>query len=803
MPIKSFLILSLFFCFTLHLTAQKDTFKSQLISKSEPSLDKVLLNYEIHEIPISKIQTHLAANDYNNNINLNFDSKFDLDIYLYENNLIDDNYSLRTSNGNQNSSAKTYEGNIKSTAEDVRLTINTDFIYGIIKFQNQEYYIEPLRYFNQNASRNLFVIYNSEDVIKDSQKRCAVKDKIKVSQQQNSQEQNNPNRFVDDCYIVEVAIASAYDMYTEFSNSVVDVEDHNIGVMNNVQIDYRSEFDDNVEFKIVEQFVASTTPDPWTTSGDVDVLIEDFKAWGNTAGNFTAAFDVGQFWTARDLFSGADASVIGYAYVGVICTSNKYQILEFNNSTAWQERVLTSHELGHNFDAVHDAAGSGFIMAPSVNNTSDWSFTSALDISNHISSRTCFHNCDVEGPPVAAFSSGGTAACVGSTIDFKDISQYGATRTWTFTGGSPASSTNAQESVTYSTAGTYDVSMTSTNPAGSSTISKVGYVVILDPSTASCTPSGSAGAGGIYFFGLSNLSNSSTTNQKYEDLTCNEAPISLDVNTNYNLTIGVGDCGATPTLFERAKFYIDYDNDGTFSATEEVAATNSLWCGTVSNGSDPGLSFTTSTTPVMDTLLRMRVIADQNIITSGCYTPTTGEVEDYSVIFKSIPVGCDVVNTVTDNPAAGLYEASEKVITSGIVEVTTDASFEAGDTICLENDFHVLGSATFSAEIVSPCTPFVPTNPQSSKLQIQHAGMNQDATQFNPTLTFDLPIKSNVQIFVHNKKGEVVYIPVHDTIYPEGKSTVGLTKTDLDPGIYYVAVRTDYKTMNSIWVVGK
>ena len=804
MPYKSILTFFLFLLFSLSVLAQKGTFNTNLVHSKESNLDEFLLDYHIHKIPVNNIQNHLFAEDYNNNLSLSFESQFKVDIYLFENNLIDYNYKVRTTNGEQASNTKAFEGNVKSTGENVRLTINEDFIYGIIKYENEEYYIEPLRYFNKNADRDLFVIYSSRDVIKDNKTRCAVNDKVKVAYEQNVQESSTHNRrFVDNCYIVEMAIASDYDMYTSYNSSVADVENHNIGVMNNVQLDFRSEFDDNVEFKIVEQYVATATPDPWTTSTQVDPLINDFKAWGNTAGNFTVGFDVGQFWTTRDLADGTNTDVIGYANIGVICTTNKYQILEDYSSTAWQLRVLTTHELGHNFDALHDASGTSYIMAPSVNNTSDWSFTSALDISNHIDTRTCLHNCDAEGAPVAAFTSGGTAACVGSTVEFKDISQYGATRTWTFPGGSPASSTDAKESVTYNTAGTYDVTLTSTNAAGSSTITQVGHVIIIDPTTSSCLPSGAAGAGGISFFGLSNLSSSTSTNQIYQDLTCNEAPIGLEVNTNYNITIGLGDCSVTPTLFERAKFYIDYDNDGSFSAAEEVAATNSLWCGTVSNNNDAGLTFTSSTSPVLDTLLRMRVIVDNTNITSACYTPTTGEVEDYSVIFKSVPVGCAVVNTVTDNPAVGLYEASEKILTSGTVEVTTDASFEAGDTICLENDFEVLASATFSAEIVTPCTSFAPSEPNSSRVQIQHAAMNQNANSYDDSLIFDLPLKSKIQVFVHNKEGALVCIPEHDRNYNAGAHKISLVKTDLKPGLYYVSLRTEFSTYTKPWIVSK
>jgi len=73
--------------------------------------------------------------------------------------------------------------------------------------------------------------------------------------------------------------------------------------------------------------------------------------------------------------------------------------------------------------------------------------------------------------PIADFSSEFRTACVGDAIDFKDASwRAGVTSyLWTFPGGSPATSTLANPTVTYAQDGYHDVTLTVTNEVGSDT----------------------------------------------------------------------------------------------------------------------------------------------------------------------------------------------------------------------------------------------------------------------------------------------------------------------------------------------
>jgi PKD repeat protein len=80
----------------------------------------------------------------------------------------------------------------------------------------------------------------------------------------------------------------------------------------------------------------------------------------------------------------------------------------------------------------------------------------------------------------AEFQADRTTICAGNTINFDDMS-YNAVNgwNWTFTGGSPASSTTENPSVTYNTPGLYTVTLTSTDGSNSDNETKTSYIRVL------------------------------------------------------------------------------------------------------------------------------------------------------------------------------------------------------------------------------------------------------------------------------------------------------------------------------------
>ncbi len=92
---------------------------------------------------------------------------------------------------------------------------------------------------------------------------------------------------------------------------------------------------------------------------------------------------------------------------------------------------------------------------------------------------------------VADFNATPTVICVGETVTFSDQSTGATTYAWTFPdGGAGQTSTLANPTITYNTAGVYDVTLVASNGPNSDTETKVGYITVLSAANAtlSSTP---------------------------------------------------------------------------------------------------------------------------------------------------------------------------------------------------------------------------------------------------------------------------------------------------------------------------
>ena len=85
--------------------------------------------------------------------------------------------------------------------------------------------------------------------------------------------------------------------------------------------------------------------------------------------------------------------------------------------------------------------------------------------------------------PTANFSASSTTIVEGESVNFTDISGNSPTSwSWNFTGGTPGTSNSQNPTITYNTAGTYEVSLTATNAQGSDTETKSGFITVNEPS---------------------------------------------------------------------------------------------------------------------------------------------------------------------------------------------------------------------------------------------------------------------------------------------------------------------------------
>ena len=86
-------------------------------------------------------------------------------------------------------------------------------------------------------------------------------------------------------------------------------------------------------------------------------------------------------------------------------------------------------------------------------------------------------------PPAADFSADNTSIMEGNSVQFTDLSTNDPTTwSWSFTGGTPSTSSEKNPTVTYAGQGTYTVALTVTNAAGNDTETKVDYITVVPPS---------------------------------------------------------------------------------------------------------------------------------------------------------------------------------------------------------------------------------------------------------------------------------------------------------------------------------
>lgn len=152
----------------------------------------------------------------------------------------------------------------------------------------------------------------------------------------------------------------------------------------------------------------------------------------------------------------------------------------------WEGLGMTGGTTGQN-----DAAVAVYQAAVNLN-------YSTTDINTiHSSLTACGYTLPaLPGPPVAAFSADNETICLdtNNTVNFSDETVPNATTwAWTFEGGTPATSTDQNPTVTYAADGTYDVTLVATNSFGSDSVTLTDFISVVSgaacPSCADTTNS--------------------------------------------------------------------------------------------------------------------------------------------------------------------------------------------------------------------------------------------------------------------------------------------------------------------------
>lgn len=230
----------------------------------------------------------------------------------------------------------------------------------------------------------------------------------------------------------------------------------------------------------------------------------------------------------------------------------------------------------------------------------------------------------------SALPSPAVSCSVPASVTFNNASANANVFNWDFGDNSPASAQNSPTHI-YTAAGTYTVTLIASGTGFCSGTDTTTLTVTINnvpgPVPATCNPATqnfccNQGITGVLFNTINHTSANAIDG--YSDFTCADSTL-LIAGATYPITINTDANGLSD---EYVAAYIDYNNDGVFQTTELIYATPAGQPANVHQG-----IVNTSFSATLNTRLRMRVISDVNAITSGCYSPVRGQVEDYMVYF--------------------------------------------------------------------------------------------------------------------------------------------------------------------------
>jgi PKD repeat protein len=210
-------------------------------------------------------------------------------------------------------------------------------------------------------------------------------------------------------------------------------------------------------------------------------------------------------WVA---ISNTDPNVVYVTYSGYSATNKVFK--STTGGTSWTNISTGLPNVPVNCIAYHNGAagGDGVYIGTDVgvyyrdNGTNSWiDFSSGLPncavtdleiyyATNRLRAATFGRGTwdsdlysSVPTSPVASFTSNNQSICIGQSVQFTNTSTGQPTSfSWTFTGGSPATSSAQNPTITYNTAGTYNVSLTVSNANGQNTANQTAYITVLSGS---------------------------------------------------------------------------------------------------------------------------------------------------------------------------------------------------------------------------------------------------------------------------------------------------------------------------------
>jgi PKD repeat protein len=420
-------------------------------------------------------------------IELNLDSRKVI-LQLFEYDMFKGNavVKIQTANGivtrKPSKELRTFRGISSSfSGGNAGMTVAKDFLAIIFNENGQTYYLEQKnRSLDPNLS-NQFILYKTSDVLPVQGVLCGA-DLVNKSKEDHKKDfdEGEVDKRNKRCYEVDLALACDWS-YASFYKSPPAAEAAMVNVANFMQLDWATPLWAEYIYGITDIWISpDSLLDPWRNSNDIFTHLDLFTTLQFSI--FTNAHDVATLWTTK-FTSGA----VGVAWLSSVCSVAGVNVCSEFTQGIFLLKQLQSHEIGHNFSCTHDPLGPT-IMSPVVNGSGTWSFQSLNQISDYtIRNGGCLADCSGGNIPVAEFDADPPYGCIPLTVQYNNLSVNGISYKWTFSGGNPATSTDANPVVTYNSIGKFDVTLEVMNPKCTVKVTKPLFIETNDLPTADFT----------------------------------------------------------------------------------------------------------------------------------------------------------------------------------------------------------------------------------------------------------------------------------------------------------------------------
>ena len=338
--------------------------------------------------------------------------------------------------------------------------------------------------------------------------------------------------------------------------------------------------------------------------------------------------------------------------------------------------------------------------------------------------------------PTADFTASSVSINQGQSVNFTDLSSDSPTSwSWVFTNGSPSASTAQNpQTITYGTAGVYDVTLIASNLNGNDSETKALYITVNSTVTAP----------------VANFSGSNTTITEGGALTFTDQ--STNSPTNWSWVFSSG----TPTTSTAQNPSVQYLTAGTYGVT--LTASNS-------GGGDSEIKagyitvYSATSAPVTDFAASLTVITEGNAI----------DFQDISMNSPSswawVFTGGTPFTSTAQNPQAIIYN------TPGTYDVTLTSTNSAGNDALTKTGYITVGVTGIENISLSSNVRVYP-NPTKDIIVLEFENHSN-----NPVL-----------VTIYNSLGQIV---ISKSYSAKGESTRELNLADFGAGIYNVKINVD------------